>query len=48
MGGVVGKNTVICSKKPSRQPSVNKAEPYQGRKNQGKSGKNLIAKMERV
>ena len=36
MGDVVGKNTVICSKKPSRQPSVNKAEPYQGLKKSGK------------
>jgi len=28
MGDVVGKNAVICSKKPSRQPGVNKPESY--------------------
>jgi len=28
MNGAVGKNTVICSKKLSWQPNVNKAEPY--------------------
>ena len=36
MNGAVGKNTVICSKKLSWQPSVNKAEPYQGLKKSGK------------
>ena len=36
MGDVVGKNTVICSKKPSWQSGVNKPESHQGLKKSGK------------
>ncbi len=36
MNGAVGKNTVICSKKLSRQPGMNKAESRQGLKKSGK------------
>jgi len=36
MNGAVGKNTVICSKKPSRQPGMNKPESHQSLKKSGK------------